>query len=213
MVSARDAPQRLVRDTARLRRAIDGDIAQQRPGSLSRPSLVVLSGLPGTGKSHFAGELNKRFPFLVVGSDRMRKLLISRPKYTRAEHLRVFASCHQLVDQLLTEGLSVVFDAAHLTERARRPVYDIAFGLEARLILVWFTAPLEMIQRRLGERAAGLNADGYSDADWQVYCRLRPGEEPIARPHITVNSAQDISWALDRVVRLIESHNSPLRNY
>ncbi len=167
--------------------------------------MVVLSGLPGTGKSRFAGELNKRLPFLVVGSDRMRKLLIPRPKYTRAEHLRVFASCHQLVDQLLTEGLSVVFDAAHLTERARQPVYDIAFQLEARLILVWFTAPRDVIQRRLGERAAGLSTDSYSDADWQVYCRLSPGEEPIARPHIAVNSAGDTSWALDRVVRLVKS--------
>ncbi len=205
MVSTRDAPQRLVRDTARLRRAIDEDFARQGPGSLDRPSLVVLSGLPGTGKSHFAGELSKRLAFLVVGSDRMRKLLIARPKYTRVEHLRVFAACHQLIEGLLTDGISVVFDAAHLTERARQPAYGLALQLEARLILVWFTAPRQVIQQRLDDRAAGLNSDSYSDADWQIYCRLRPGEEPIARPHITVNSAQDISWALDRVVGLVES--------
>lgn len=167
--------------------------------------MVVLSGLPGTGKSHFAGELRERLPFLVVGSDRMRKLLIPRPKYTRAEHQRVFAACHQLVGQLLTQGRSVIFDAAHLTEWARQPVYEIALRLDARLILVWFTAPLEVIQRRLGNRTAGLSTDAYSDADWQVYCRLRPGEEPIAGPHITVNSDRDTSWALDRVVRLIET--------
>jgi hypothetical protein len=206
MARPKYTPQRLVSDTACLQRAILGDIARQATGSLGRPSLVVLSGLPGTGKSHFAGELSKRLPFLVVGSDRMRKLLIPRPKYTPAEHLRVFAACHQLIDGLLADGISVVFDAAHLTEWARQPAYELALQLEARLILVWFTAPREVIQRRLDDRAAGLNSDSYSDADWQVYCRLRPGEEPIARPHITVNSAQDISWALDRVVRLVKSN-------
>ena len=205
MITAPGATKRVMQDAVRLRQAMQGDIAQAQLQALGHPALVVLSGLPGTGKSHFAGELNKRLPFLVVASDRMRKVLVPKPKYTRAEHLRVFAACHRLVDELLTEGRRVIFDAAHLTERARQPVYDIAQRVGAPLILVWFTAPREVIQRRLAERAAGLNSDSYSDADWQVYCRLSPGVESIARPHLTVNSAQDISSSLEQVVRLIES--------
>ena len=205
MLTTSGSAKRVIDDTARLRQAIQEDIALKQLQKRGQPSLVVLSGLPGTGKSHFAGALNQRLPLLVVSSDRMRKLLVPRPKYTRAEHSRIFAACHRLVAELLTEGRKVVFDAAHLTERARQPAYDIAQRVGAPLILVWFTAPQEVIRRRLDDRAAGLNSNSYSDAGWEVYCRLSPGVEPIARPHLSVDSGQDISWSLDQVVSWIES--------
>ena len=36
------------------------------------PPLIVVSGLPGTGKSFFCRKLAERLPFLILASDTMR---------------------------------------------------------------------------------------------------------------------------------------------
>ena len=194
----------LFQDTSALHQAFEPDLRQYLAHPFGGPFLVILSGLPGTGKSHFARELAKRVPFLIVGSDRLRKVLVPQPCYTRDEHIRIFAACHRLVEKLLAEGYRVIFDAANLSERVRQPLYDIAERLAVPLALVKFTASLEVIRCRLDERAAGLRSDSYSDADWLVYCQLLPGEEPIERPHFTVDSSQDIYPVLEEVARLAE---------
>ena len=83
-------------DVATLRQALADDIGQYRSEPVAEttgaPILVLLSGLPGTGKSYFAKELSRRLPFVIVGSDRMRKALAPNPIYDRREHARVFAA-------------------------------------------------------------------------------------------------------------------------
>ncbi len=193
------------RDICSLRRALAADLSQYRPGNLRGPYLVMLSGLPGTGKSHFAGCLAQRRSFLIVGSDRMRKTLVARPEYTREEHIRVFAACHGLIEELLRSGYRVIFDATNLTDGFRNTVYEIAGRTGAPFCIVAFTAPRYLVRRRLRDRAAGRDPAGYSDADWEIYCRLRPGQESIFRRHLTVDSSRDITPMLDRVDRLIRA--------
>ena len=200
--TSRDA---VSRDVATLRRALADDLRRYGAGSDGGGYLVVLSGLPGTGKSYFAERLARRVSFLIVGSDRMRKALVSRPRYTRGEHSRVFAACHRLIEELLGEGRRVIFDATNLTDGFRQGAYDIAERTGVPLSVVWFTAAPEVVRARLDRRAAGDVTDSYSDADWTIYCRLRPGEEPIGRPHLVVDSSQDISPAVEEVARRVES--------
>ena len=194
-------------DVATLRDELADDISQYRsepaPELAAAPILVLLSGLPGTGKSYFAQELSRRLSFVIVGSDRMRKTLLPNPKYDRREHARVFAACHQFIEELLREGYRVVFDATNLNDKIRSGIYDIAKRTKSPLCLVWFTAPPEIIRSRLNDRSSGLRSDSHSDAGWQIYCRLRPGMEPIQGPHLKVDSSQSISAALDQVLRMV----------
>ncbi len=192
-------------DVAILRRALEAEVIRCGTGPADRPFLAVLCGLPGTGKSYFAGELVKHVPFLVLESDRLRKVLAPRPRYTPGEHSRVFAACHYLVEAYLAEGKRVLFDATNLTESYRQPLYRIADGVSASLVLVWFTAPRKTIRRRLAERASGLHRGNHSDADWLVYCRLAPHEEPIRRQHFVVDSSKDISPMLEEIIRLVRA--------
>jgi predicted kinase len=195
----------VARDIATLRQALYSDLLKY-PQKIARERyLIVLSGLPGNGKSHFANKLSQRIPVLIVGSDRIRKALVAKPKYNPGEHARVFSACHQLIEDLLQEGYRVVFDATNLTESVRHTLYDIAENTETPLSIIWFTAPIDVVRRRLDARAAGLSIDSHSDADWQIHCRLRPSEEPINRPHLIVDSSQDISPLVDQVVRLVNA--------
>ena len=70
------------------------------------PALVVISGLPGTGKSQFARELQRRTGAVVLESDALRRLLFEKPSYSWQESRRLFAAIHAVAERLLCEGVS-----------------------------------------------------------------------------------------------------------
>ena len=188
-----------------LRNALLRDVDHIQLGSADKPFLVVLTGLPGTGKSHFAKKLRNRLPLVVLESDRLRKVLVPNPKYTARESARLFAACHLLIEEFLSQGRQVLFDATNLTEKFRQPLYLISRRTGAPLLIVRCTAPSEVVRRRLAERGAGAHPSDYSDAGWLIYSRMHSHEEAIQHRYLGVDSSQDISGPLEEVVRLVKS--------
>jgi predicted kinase len=167
------------------------------------PPFVVVSGLPGTGKSHFARSLAARLPFVIVGSDSIRKRLVRFPEYTPTENTRVFSVCHRLIEDLLKEGIPVIFDATNLSEHSREILYHISKMSDARLFLISIEATPQIVSERLRLRKTGANPADKSDADWSVYTRLRGTRQKIGRSHFVVDTSGDIAPALQRLVREI----------
>ena len=170
------------------------------PGLVARPALVVVCGLPGAGKSHFSRLLAGRVPMAVLETDVLRRRLFHRPTYSQKESHRLFQVCHLLVRHLLQQGIRVLFDATNLREQHREELYRIAEETGARLVLVWLEVPEEVVQSRLEKRAQGGAPEDHSEADWQVYQKMRWEMEPIQRPHLVVDTSGDIRPALARVV-------------
>lgn len=176
------------------------------PEPVAEPNLVVVSGLPGTGKSYFSKRLAERVPCLVIESDALRKTLFSPPSYHPRESARLFRIIHQLLRELLKKRISVVLDATNLSERFREQLYAITDQLNIRLILVLVEAPPEVVYQRLESRANNSAKDSAnysennSDADWAVYRRMQPTVDEIRRNHYVVDTSQDISPVLDKIV-------------
>ena len=165
------------------------------------PSLVILCGLPGTGKSYFARELAHRAPFVWLSSDRTRKLLVDRPSYSRREHRRVFSAMHVLTKGYLRDGYSVVFDATNLNENVRRPLYESADEAGVEPLIIRFTAPSELVRSRLSDRAEGIGEASQSDATWDIYARMAVADQPVPRPHLLVGGPEDTEAVLLETLR------------
>ena len=185
---------RLVADVRRLRESL-GEL----PEPTASPVFVVVSGLPGTGKTHFSRRLAERIPVSVLESDTLRKVLFPSPDYGSGESARLFGAIHRLAEELLASGTSLVLDATNLTERSREHLYGIADRTGAKLAVVLVEAPPQVVRRRLETRTK--DADVRSDADWEVYRRMQAEAEPIRRRHFVVDSSRDITPAIDKVVR------------
>lgn len=179
-----------------LQRLIDS--LGELPEPVVSPVLVLVGGLPGTGKSYFCRKLAERVPFLVLESDALRKVLFPEPTYSAAESARLFRAIHLLVGRLLKKGIPVILDATSLSERFREPLYSIADRAGARLIVVWVEAPPDIVQERLTH--AELGARGKSEAGWEVYQKMKPSVERIRRKHYTVDTSKDITPVLDKIV-------------
>jgi predicted kinase len=168
------------------------------------PPLIVISGLPGTGKSFFCRKLVERLPFLILASDTLRRILFPSPRYKESENKRLFSACHALIEELLTKGIPVIFDATNLLEHHREYLYRAAERAKAKLILVCVEAPAEVVRQRLLAREKAAVPQDDSEAGWEVYNKMKPRRERISRNHFVVDTSQDITTVIDKIVRAAE---------
>ena len=191
-------PTQLVSDVKRLTESL-GEL----PELMVEPTFIVVSGLPGTGKSHFCSRLAERLPLVILESDALRKTLFPSPSYSPVESSRLFRACHLLIERLLKKGIPLILDATNLSERYRERLYSIADHLDVRLILVRVEAPAKEVRERLKARQEG-RSPRKSDADWEVYQRMKPAVQKIGRNHYAVDTSRDITPVLDKIVREVK---------
>ena len=149
--------------------------ALERPGR--RPCLLLVGGLPGTGKTTLAHGLARAAGFRVIRSDVVRKELAgvapdaSDPSrfeegiYTPAFTERTYAECLRRAEEALFAGERVVVDAT-FRERARREAFaDAARALGVPSAFAVTTASAGVVRDRLARRERDA-----SDADWAIHC-------------------------------------------
>jgi predicted kinase len=171
------------------------------------PVLIMMSGLPGSGKSYLSDRLAEQLSAVVIESDRVRKALFSQPTYSAEESAMVHRTCQQTMRWLLQKGVRVIFDATNLVEFQRETLYSLAERSGAHLLIVRVTAPEEIVRQRLTQRVG--RADSMSDADWKVYRRMSEREQRIRRPHLRIDTSRDIDGAVRKIVRAVRRHARP----
>jgi predicted kinase len=113
-----------------------------------RPKVVLLVGLPGSGKSTWAQGRPG-----VLSSDAIRELLADDPT-DQTIHARVFGVLRDLLKQRLELKRPVTYiDATSLTPRERAPYIAIAQRHGAAIEAVFFDTPVVECQSR--NRARG----------------------------------------------------------
>jgi predicted kinase len=168
---------------------------------MARAVLIVVSGLPGTGKSYFSRRMAQRVPLAIVETDVMRKVLFPIPTYSGIESARLFRACHALIQDLLSKGIPVLFDATNLVESNRERLYNIAHKTNSKLILMRMDAPLDVVTQRLQRREDGNSVEDNSTADRSVYRRMASTVEPIRRNHFAVDTSMDIAPVIAKIAR------------
>lgn len=158
-----------------------------------RPALVLVSGLPGTGKSTLARALAARCGFERVSSDEMRKSLAGAPPEARGLPLysqdwteRTYAALLSRARAALLAGGRVLVDAS-FHRRARREAFR-ALAAELRLpfLVLWCRAPRDLALARLASRRGDA-----SDADAGVHEAMSSSWEPFDddEPHAALDAA------------------------
>lgn len=164
--------------------------------------LVLLSGMPGTGKTTVAKALRSRLdplPVEHIESDAIRKARRSRPAYSSGENAAVFAEVERRARAALKTGRVAIVDATNLSRRDRRRFVRLARELDAALVAVRVTAPEDDVRRRL----AGVR-DGFSDAGPEIYDRMKGREHGLAGRHVVVDTRYDTGPTIELLAGLVE---------
>jgi predicted kinase len=109
-----------------------------------RQRIVVLVGLPGSGKSTWLEQQG----VTGISSDWIRQVLIDDAT-DQSIHSRVFLTMRYLLRHRLAIGRPVSYlDATHLTADERQPYIKIAQWFECDAEAVYFNVPLEACRER-----------------------------------------------------------------
>lgn len=190
-------PEQALGDVSRLKESLP-----ELPEPVAKPFLIVLSGLPGTGKSYISRKLAEHLPCVILSSDAMRRVLFPSPVFDDGENQRLFAALHILIEDLLSKNVAILFDATNLVERHRERLYSIIDRLRLKMIILRVEAPPEVVHQRLQARMAMDDAPpGSSDADFGVYLKMKTTRQKIRRQHFAVDTSKDISPVIQKIVR------------
>lgn len=108
-----------------------------------RPRIVVLVGLPGSGKSTYAAKFTG-----VLSSDEIRRLLCDDPT-NQSIHRQTFATLRRLLKLRLELKRPVTYiDATNLTPAERRPYIKIGKLYKCAVEAVFFDVTIKECQRR-----------------------------------------------------------------
>jgi aminoglycoside phosphotransferase family enzyme/predicted kinase len=151
-----------------------------------RPGLVLVGGLPGSGKSTLVQGLADRAGFSVVRSDLVRKELaqlhgqdwtpapFGEGLYTPEWTERTYAECLRRTETLLFSGKRVVVDASFREEKRRHMFLEAATRWGVPGIFLLCQAEPEIIREHLLSRTGDA-----STADWSIYLEAaKHWEEP-----------------------------------
>jgi hypothetical protein len=180
-----------------------------------RPALVLVAGLPGSGKSVLCRNLEASAGMARLDSDRVRKELAGlspdepaaaewgRGIYTVEWNDRTYAGLRERAEALLFEGRRVVVEASFCEERRRLPFVEMARSLAVPCFFMECRAGETTVRDRLSRRSGDV-----SDAGIEVYELAKQHWEPpgerISGLHHVISTEGEPEETLKSAMRMIQ---------
>ena len=130
--------------------------------SLSKPSLILLYGYPGSGKTYFARQLSEEIAAAHIHDDKIRSQVFEKPRFDKTENEILMHLMEYMMEEFLKAGVSVVFDTNSLRFSQRRSLRDLARKLKAAPVLTWFQIDQETAYQRAKTRDRRKADDKYA---------------------------------------------------
>src|SRR5215207_7043841 len=89
------------------------------------PTLYLMFGYPGAGKTTTAEAIATLTGAVHLSSDKVRLELFPRPAFSQAEHDALYKTLNLRTEELLRQGKDVVYDANLNRYQHRKEKYDI----------------------------------------------------------------------------------------
>ena len=176
-----------------------------------RVDLILVGGLPGTGKTTLAGALADRLGCSLISSDRVRKELAGLPPeesaaapygtgiYTPEWSRRTYRELADRAARLLRLGETVILDASWSSKDARDMITAVAGREHAHLTSLRCAAPEDVTAERMRVRA---RARGISDADADIAAAMRAEAAPWPEA-VTVDTGGALEDSVERALAVV----------
>ena len=171
------------------------------------PTLIVMSGLSGSGKTRLSGRLMAAMPAIRIRSDLERKRMSGLAEdehsnskfesgiYTKDISHRVYEYLFETAGAILKSGHHAILDAAFLHETDRAKAIAVARDCQARCVLIEVDAPVEVLRERVQRRSR--KAADTSEAGLDVLEHQLATAEPMTDAEKAIAIPCDTSREID----------------
>lgn len=162
--------------------------------------IILVAGLPGSGKTFFAERLAQELDMIYINSDQVRLALNASGKYSPSEKLLVYKQMLVQTTEAIEDNRDVIVDASFFHHSMREMFVRLADAYNLVIYVIEIVADEKLIRQRLQRPRK------YSEADFAVYEKVREDFEGITMPHLTLESTNDnLDEMLKTAMRYINS--------
>lgn len=159
--------------------------------------IIIVFGLPGSGKSFFASQLARKLNAGYINTDKLRSELFTVRTYTEAEKMVVYDKMLEKMNNALEHNFNLVLDGTFYKESIRNKFRDEVAGKD-NLKFIEVTASESVIRGRLKKPRP------LSEADFYVYKKIKDQWEPMMEEHLVVKSTNNNS---DEMLKKAEEYS------
>ncbi|MFC6703942.1 2-C-methyl-D-erythritol 4-phosphate cytidylyltransferase [Flexivirga alba] len=174
-----------------------------RPSGAPRPTLIILGGLPGVGKTTLARALARRIPLAHIRVDTIEATMVHSGLADKITGPEGYAVAFRVAADQLALGMSVVADTVNPMPETRGWWRDVAAQHDARVVEVELTcSDQSQHESRVGERVSDI--PGLRVPTWQeVLDREYHPWAPDLRLDTATSSPDELA---DTVIGWMRSH-------
>lgn len=165
--------------------------------------IIIVCGLPGTGKTYFSEHLAKAMDIHVHSTDAIRKKLHMEGAYSERDKEMVYSG---LLREMLREvelHNAVILDGTFHRRSTRKRFKRMAASRRYPVYFIEMNADPSVVRERMRTPRAD------SEADFTVYRRIRAEYEPLERSHLTLHSDRaDVGKMVERAKEYIHEQEA-----
>ena len=182
-------------------------------------TLIVVAGLPGTGKSFIADKIAERIDARILRTDEIRKEITGIPPeenryeefgegiYDKEMGEKTYLEVIMRARDCLKGGRSCIMDATFSERKYRDLAFDLAGELEIPFLIVECTCPEEVVIERINSRME--DGKSISDATISIYKKMKDHFEKIEEDEINV--VVDTSGNIELMIETLATYQRTIR--
>lgn len=109
---------------------------------MNTPKMIMMVGLPGSGKSHKAEELSKKYDATIFSSDALREEMFNDVN-CQDKNADVFNELHKRIKEHLKSGNSTIMDATNISYKKRMDFLQSLNKIHCEKHCVFMAVPYE----------------------------------------------------------------------
>lgn len=126
--------------------------------------VLMIVGVPGSGKSHFARQFAEVFHTPLVSFDKIRHQLFSEPQFSKDEELLVASLMNSQIQELYKTQKSFIVDGAVNSRMARAEIERVARSHDYAYLTIWVQTDNDSAMYRSVSRNKRRAGDAFNTA-------------------------------------------------